>query len=102
MEISKLILAGESKTQATSLSATENSKSKTKSSSVSNSVVTEVDTQDLSSLENIKSYVANAKQSQRAAYVASLKEAIEAGSYNTSTQSIVDAMFADGTIEALI
>ena len=62
----------------------------------------EVDTHDLSSLESIKSFVANAKQASRSAYIASLKDAVENGTYNPSTNSIVSAMFADGTVEALL
>jgi anti-sigma28 factor (negative regulator of flagellin synthesis) len=102
MEISKLLLASQNTNQTSSVLGTENSKSKTKSSSVSNTVLSEVDTHDLSSLESIKSFVANAKQASRSSYIASLKDAVENGTYNPSTNSIVSAMFADGTVEALL
>jgi len=102
MEISKLLSASQNTQQANSVSAEENSKSKAKSNSVAHTVLPEVDKYDSSLLDSIKSFVANAKQASRASYVASLKEVVEFGSYNPSTNSIVNAMFADGTIEALL
>jgi len=102
MELSKINLSSDTKTQSVSLPISENSKVKNKANAQTEAVAIEQDSQDLGSLETVKSFVANAKQAGRADYIASLKDAVESGSYNPSTKSIVGAMFADGTVEALL
>ena len=102
MELSKINSPSDTQTQSVSLQNLENSKLKNKANAQSETVAVENDTQDLGSLETVKSFVASAKQAGRADYIASLKDAVESGSYNPSTKSIVDAMFADGTVEALL
>jgi anti-sigma28 factor (negative regulator of flagellin synthesis) len=102
MELSKINSPSDTQTQSVSLQNLENSKLKNKANAQSETVAVENDTQDLGSLATLKSFVAGAKQAGRADYITSLKEAVESGSYNPSTKSIVDAMFTDGTIEALL
>ena len=102
MELSKINLSSDTKTQSVSLPISENSKVKNKANAQTEAVPMEQDSKDLGSLEIVKSFVASAKQAGRADYIASLKDAVESGSYNPSTKSIVDAMFADGTVGALL
>jgi anti-sigma28 factor (negative regulator of flagellin synthesis) len=105
MEISKTSLRDENQINSLKTNAplvSGESLVKKSSNPVSDSAAINLDTQDFSSFSELKKFIASAQQPSRANYITNLNQAIDSGSYNPSTQSIVDAMFADGTVEGLL